>query len=484
MFALVLLLLKAPFFRAGLGGDGSEGGSVEGGGSAAGSWPLLLALFAGLIFAVHPIETQAVTYAVQRFTSLATMFYLFSLVAFVKWRLTAADAEAEGKAPAPVYGRVVPYSVSILAALLAFGTKEIAFTLPIILVLTEFSFFTGKIKRRLINLAPFFLALPLIPLSRLTSNMPTLSAEGETAPPSIPDYFFTQLRVVVTYLRLFFFPVGQNFDYDYPIYSSFFNPNVIASFLLLAAIAALGVFLFIRSGKKNGPPLMRLAAFGIFWFFITLAVESSVIPIADVIFEHRLYLPSIGLIVAVGALAAAGIFRLNDIFPRRFPWLNKSVILLAALIAVTLAGATYARNNVWRDPATLWADTAAKSPGKARPHNNLGAIYQQRGQLSKALGEFMQVVQTDPGYARAYYNIGVNYVMTNRYDDAIAAFSKDVELDPLDFEAHNIMGNIYKAESHFDKALEKYQTALRINPEYQDAKDNLRILQSFDARTQ
>ena len=115
------------------------------------------------------------------------------------------------------------------------------------------------------------------------------------------DYLNTQFRVIVTYIRLLFFPVNQNLDYDYPIYRTFFTPPVFLSFLFLLGIFCWGIYLLYRSYKSDQANRFwyRLIAFGIFWFFVTLSVESSIIPIQDVIYEHRLYLPSVGFFMAI-----------------------------------------------------------------------------------------------------------------------------------------------------------------------------------------
>jgi hypothetical protein len=137
------------------------------------------------------------------------------------------------------------------------------------------------------------------PMEPIVQNVDSISKE--TAHISRTDYLLTQFRVIVTYMRLLIFPVNQNFDYEYPVYHSFFDPQVAFSFIFLFMIFLGGIYLIYASrlaaakGNRHG---LRLAAFGIFWFFLALSVESSIIPITDVIVEHRLYLPSIGIIIA------------------------------------------------------------------------------------------------------------------------------------------------------------------------------------------
>ena len=466
VFWLVLLTFKTPFL------EGSGLGERR-------FLPLLAALFAGLVFVAHPLQTQAVTYTVQRFTSLATLLYLLSLVLYAKWRL-AGDEASEHKlfghniTAGPGVKKGFLCAGSLAAALLAMLTKEIAFTLPFVIALWEFAFLKGGARKRIIRLLPFALMLPVIPLILALSDIPLLSAAGTEETPPASDYFNTQLRVIVTYLRLFFFPLGQHLDYDFPVYLSFLDPNVLLSFIFLLAIAALGVFLWRYSRKGGDYTLLRLAAFGIFWFFVTLSVESSVIAIADVIFEHRLYLPSIGLIIATVAVVAFAIVALKE----RLPWINRIVLPLAAAVVIAMAVATYERNQVWGSPITLLEDSTVKSPYKARAHNNLGHQYQEENQQEKAAAEFRQAIELKPDYPDANRNLGVIYANSKQYEEAIYYLRRAVELDPEDFKAHSVLGYIYFNQQRYDLSYEEYMAALRIRPDDSTAKKNVELLKS------
>ena len=261
-----------------------------------------ISLASGLIFVAHPIQTQAVTYIVQRFTSLATLFYLLSLVLFIKARLQNQEG---GSFFSPSH--LACYLGSLLAAYLAMKTKEITITLPAIILLYEFSFFSPSLRalaRKLPYLIPLLLTFFIIPFSRYGIGLLGISggtfmgiaevgdvigdATQETATISRTDYLLTQSNVIVTYIRLLFFPVNQNLDYDYPVSRTLFAFPTFFSFLFLTLIVIFAVWIFKKS---------RLISFGIFWFFITLSVESSIIPIRDVIFEHRVYLPSVGFVI-------------------------------------------------------------------------------------------------------------------------------------------------------------------------------------------
>ncbi|MBI4837893.1 MAG: hypothetical protein HY806_01860 [Nitrospirae bacterium] len=204
--------------------------------------PSLIAFFSALIFVSHPIQTQAVTYTVQRFTSLATMFYLISLVMYIKSRLRwTIKATVEAKAEVNIFSTLTFYFLSLLSAVLAMKTKEIAFTLPVTIAIYEFMFFNGKIKKKVLYLIPLLLTLFIIPLNivDLSKNIGNLmdkisdATKVQIVSMTRWDYLFTQFRVIVTYIRLLFLPINQNLDYDYPIYYSLLNPDVFLSFLFL-----------------------------------------------------------------------------------------------------------------------------------------------------------------------------------------------------------------------------------------------------------
>ncbi len=483
----------------------------------------LVAIVTALLFVAHPIQTQAVTYIVQRFASLAALFYLLTLVFYLQWRLSPPGAK----------GRTLRCVGALFTTLLAMKTKETTFTLPFMLLLLEAVFFSHAPRKRWAALIPFLLTLPLIPWSH-----PGAIGEGEagllpreTLGISRGDYLLTQFRVIVTYLRLLFFPVHQNLDYDYPIHHSLSEPSVFLSFLFLSALFALAIYLLLSS--RLTPSASRLTAFGILWFFLTLSIESSIIPIRDVIYEHRLYLPSVGIWLAAGTTLFA--------FSNR--WRVWKAIGVGGLLVI-LSVATYQRNTVWKDEVTLWTDVIRQSPHKARGYNNLGVayaaqdrlteaiseyntalslrpdypdahnnlgnalegvgrldeaiqeyktvltlkprypkgyynlglFYYKQGDLSKALGALEGAVQIDPEYAEAHNNLVVLYKEMGKYKDAIQEYKTAISLKPEYAEPHNNLGIVYKNISRFDQAISEYQSALALNPNFAEVHNNLGVL--------
>ena len=409
-----------------------------------------ISLFAGLIFAAHPIQTQAVTYIIQRAASMATMFYLASLCFYVKSRLAREGVFASPK------GEAIYYTGSLVLAIAAMFTKETAITLPLMILLYEFFFF--KIDWR--RVAPFLFTLFIIPLTMLLTETGAARLHQLSSEPGISPahYLFTQFRVMITYVRLVFLPFAQNIDYDYPVYKDLFEWPVLAGLLFLSAVLYGAKRLFLK---------YRLVSFGIIWFFLTLLPESSFLPIKDVIYEHRLYLPMAGFsMFFVGALYY---FFAQDGRGR------KAAAVLTIIIACCSVMA-YQRNKVWKDEFTLWEDTIQKSPHKTRPYINLAFAYDKQGDLPRVLSNYNKAIEIDPKYPDAYYNRGLVYYRQGQMPQALADFNKVIELSPDFADAHNNRGLVYYYQGSFSKAIDEYDKAIALKPDYAAAYNNRAIV--------
>lgn len=470
VYALVRLTLGTPVLVALRPGAGEVG---------EGRQPLqYVPLFSALLFVCHPIQTQAVTYLVQRLASLAAMFYLLALVLYVAGRLAGPNSAAQtpsgaagegGRAP----GAVRPYlcyAGALLAALLALATKEIAFTLPLALMLYELCFFgLSRRKKALLGGAALASALFLAaaiaasdrPLGELISDVSD-QLRLQTAM-SRWDYFLTQCSVIVTYLRLLFLPVGQNLDYDYPIRHSLFQPQVLFPFLLLVSLLALALKLY-RSSARGGSAgaESRLICFGILWFFVTLSIESSVIPIEDVIYEHRMYLPALGAFLALSCAGA--------LLARRRP---RAVAAAALGFVLLMTGVTWVRNLTWRDGVTFWSDVVAKSPNKARPHLNLGAELENLGRSREAILEFRKALALYPDYRQAYGNLGAALNSVGDFPEAMAVLGEGLRKFPGDPDLLNNLGVSYAAQGRAEIAVGYFEAAVKLAPEVAKYRSNL-----------
>jgi Tfp pilus assembly protein PilF len=402
-----------------------------------------IAFFSSAIFLVHPIQTQPVNYIIQRATLLAAFFYLASLSLYVRARLTDRPG--------------LYYALSLLTAFLSMLSKEIAVSLPLSIALYEFCFLKSRKSLSWKRIIPFLIVLLIILLIILfTKSIKFDELRGAVESKigvSAYHYFLTQLRVKVTYLRLLFLPISQNLDYDYPISKSFFDIPVLLSALLLIAIFSLGCLLFHRR---------RLLSFAIFWFFITLLPESSIIPIIDVIFEHRLYLPMLGFSLFV----SCGIYYLL-----RAKWAKIAPAILALLV-ICYSVMTYQRNKVWKDEFSLWNDNILKSPLKARPYFERADAHFRQGSLERAVSDYNKTVELDPGHAKAYNHRAIIFQKQGKFDQAISDYDKAISLIPLYCVAYNNRGVAYLNKGNIDQAIADYSRALDIDPNYPDAYSN------------
>ncbi len=446
VYALVVLVFRTPRLR-----HSALTGSAQ-----------AIAFLAASLFATHPLQTQAVTYIVQRFTSLAALFYVLTVVLYLRWRLDR-DARDGNRTR-----RALLYAAILVSAVLGMKTKEITFTVPLAVVLCELSFFEPAPWRRRLFLIPIAATMVVIPLSYLgglsTGSAAVASAalvEASRVQTSVSrvEYLLTQAPVLVKYLRLLVWPAGQNLDYDFPLAHGVLEPRVLGSGLGLVAMAALAWRLYRRtaSGRIAVDAGWRLVAFGIAWFFLALSVESSVIPIVDVINEHRVYLPSVGIFVATGVVAALLARRVH-------PRLAARAVAVSAVVLSGLLGvATFQRNKVWASELSLWADTARKSPGKSRPHLNLGTALSVAGRLEEGVRELRRAVELEPDfYSRT--QLGAALLALGRLSEAEPQLREAVRLRPKDPEALFNLGVVLMRTGCADEAKVLLKRFLEVAP--------------------
>ena len=356
----------------------------------------LVSFFIALVFLTHPIQTQGVTYITQRATSLATLFYLASLSCYAKFRLLQSEESAQGSRKAYYFG-------ALITAVIAMFTKEMVITLPLAICLYEFSFFKTPRRLNYKQLIPFLSTLLVIPLTMLATKSGTLREmwrvnEGSIAI-SFWHYLLTKLMVMATYVRLAFLPLNQNLDYDFPIVMNILRVPILVSLFFLVGFIIAAFRLF-----RN----YRLVSFGILFFFLTMLFEWSIIPIPEAIYEHRLYLPMVGF----------SIFLVSSLYYLVGSKNLKAMLTLLIILVISYSILTYSRNNVWKDDLTLWNDTVHKSPHKARPYNNRGLAYQNKGDFNLAFSDYSKTIEIDPKDAEAYKNRAEVYFLNKKYDQA------------------------------------------------------------------
>ncbi len=441
-----------------------------------------ISLFSAMIFVAHPIQTQAVTYTVQRYTSMGAMFYMGSMLFYVYARTIQVRAKSIEQGEKINNGETNKlklsslYALSIVCGMLAFLSKGNTASLPGAILLTEYLIINGTWhdwKKKLPWFALAFTCWLLFVLfvsglfsgefgdTNLFEDVSSLTKE--TVAVSRWSYLCTQFTVLVIYIRLLFLPINQNLDYLYLFKTGFFDGLTPFAFIILIAIAGFGIW-----SKKRRPVIF----FSIFYFFITLSIESSIIPIRDALFEHRLYLPMFGF----------GLFISYQLFHYLSNKRSLALVLSIAIIAF-LGSATYLRNITWQDNTNLWSEVVSKSPHNPRAHNNLGVALNKQGRTDEAIDHYLQALQIKPDYENAHYNLGIALNEQGRTAEAIDHYLQALRIKPDYEKAHYNLGNPLYKQGRTEEAIEHYLQALRIKPDYEKAHNNLGYALDKQGRT-
>jgi tetratricopeptide (TPR) repeat protein len=411
----------------------------------------LISLFATLVFISHPVQTQSVTYIVQRMNSMSAMFYLMSLLLYINGRLT----RVKWKQWALFFGCFVSW-------VMALGSKEIASTLPFIILLYEWYFFqdlgSNWLRKNIKYFFGLFAVLGLAVLIYLGwSPFNKILAAYAYRDFTMTQRVLTQFRIVVLYISLLFYPYPSRLNLLHHITTSNSLLEPITTLLsLLSIVGLIGLAFYIARRQ-------RLISFCILWFIINLVIESSVIGL-EMIYEHRLYLPMLGFALIVSCLL--------------FHFLSKQrlwAIVVSAVIILFLCTGTYVRNRMWRDSITLWSDVLSKNPQSQRAHSNLGNVLVKQKRFTEAIRHYSEALRIKPDYAKAHYNLGNAMEHQGRLNEAIKHFSEAIRIKPNYTKAHNNMGIALSRQGRFDEAIEHFTETLRLKPDHARAYNNMGI---------
>ncbi len=408
-----------------------------------GSNRLFAAAVCALIWAVHPLQIQSVTYIVQRMNSLAGFFFLLAMLLYIQFRQSNAKIK-----------KIFLFLAFCLSVLLAVKSKPNAVTIFPSLLLYEFIFLrsvkcaafkNAKNIFAVISLFSAFVLLIYFASRHAASPVPfaNLSAWYYGKGFTLTQYLMTEFRVIVFYISLIFCPHPSrlNIDHDISLSKSLFQPETtfLSLFFLLAAIML--AFFYIKK--------YRMLTFGILWFFINHLVESTIIPL-DFIFEHRNYIPSMMFIAGFLSFLAR---------------IDKSVFGLAAIfIAATLSVWTFQRNSIWKSGLSLWEDSALKSVKKSRPHENFAYYLEQEGRVKEAVASYKKAIElypNNPRHAALESHVGDLLAKQGDMQGALEHYSAAFAVDPKSKELLNSLGNFFYRIGAFNKAASFYKEALK-----------------------
>lgn len=335
-----------------------------------------LPLTVGLLFSMHPLQTQTVDYIVQRASLLAALFYVLTLLAYLKLRKSTGWKTKAGWV-----------AIGIASGLLAITSKENAATLPLMVVILELIYLSKSSNQRwsVVGAAAILFILAWVAASYLAKVdilslglIKQLSAAARSEFQH-SDYLATQMAVLWLYMKLFLWPVGLHLEYDINVLTDWLKPEVMLS--VLGHFIVIGMALWVI--KRN-----KLVGFGILFYYVTQTIESGLVPLPDLAFEHRTYLPNFGLSLVAGAtyLKIANATNLSD----------KRLLGILLLIATTAGAVTWNRNKDWQNPLRFYTKNVEIAPNAMRARVILTSIYVSDKNYHKALGEIEKIEKNLP----------------------------------------------------------------------------------------
>ena len=446
------------------------------------AWPVsrskVAAAVGALVFLIHPLQTESVSYIAGRSESLAALFLLLAYTLFLYRRRQSISW---------------PVTIAVLLLFaLAVKTKENAVSLAGILFLTDIMWpkpFSWEGPRKNWRLYSLMLPGVLVAAALIFRMLATAGSAGFSAATfKWYQYAFTEARAIFTYVRLAILPIGQSLDHDFATSHTIFEHGAIVYIALLGGLVAAAVL-----ARRRFP----LACFGLLMFLIWLAPTSSIVPIDDALVERRMYLPLLGLIL-VGCDAVD-----------RLKLTPRAIGMMVAPMVLVFGGFCYARNRLWGQPESLLAQAAVGARHNPRPLLNLAEILirhnrcelavpfldrAQRilpnnyfvnvswGRTAACLGHpdeglrmLQAAAQINP-CSQVYEWIGFVYGQMGKLADARDAFQKSVQLDPRSASAHSALAFWYESVHDLNSAEREYRISLDLNPEDWTARASLERL--------
>jgi tetratricopeptide (TPR) repeat protein len=388
-----------------------------------------VALAVALLWTLHPLQTESVTYVVQRAESLAGLFFLLTLYAFLR------SVES---------GRPAAWQIlSVGACLLGMGTKEVMVAAPLLVLLYDRTFVAGGFAAAARQRWRFYLGLAATWLL-LGWLVTSAGGRGTTAGLNTEitpwHYALTQCRAVITYLRLALWPFPLVFDYGTAVVKTL--AEVWAQALAISLLAGGTLWALWRK-----PVLGFLGA----CFFALLAPSSSFVPVAtQTMAEHRMYLALVPVVVLIVAGLQAALGRKSAVV-----WL---------VMAAGYAGLTFGRNADFASEEVLWRDTVKRNPGSARAHSNLGVIATEAGRPDEAIAEYEAALRIEPGFSEARSNLGVALFQIGRAEEAVVQLKEALRSSPTAFKTNYNLATVLTQLGRPAEAVPRYEAALRVKP--------------------
>jgi tetratricopeptide (TPR) repeat protein len=424
-----------------------------------------IALLATVLWAINPVQIQAVTYIVQRMASMAGLFYIVSMYFYLKGRTSEH--------------RILQYLhffLCLFAAALAFGSKENAAMLPISIFLFDLFLIQGLTIKNIKRNSVVFLALLLISL------LVALSLKGGSVfcfkdlasgygqrEFTLGERLLTEPRVILFYVSLLFYPMPDRLclNHDINISHSFIDPpTTIVSILIILGILSLSIL------KSRQWPFV---SYCIIFFFLNHLIESSIFPL-ELVFEHRNYIPSMLFFAPVAILLLKALQLFSN---KRSMQVTISIFIILALVGQ--GHSTFVRNVIWKTEESLWMDAVDKNPNLPRPYHNLAKYYGDMGNREKEMALYHKALTLErgpnyPSHHMTHYNLALAYISMDQKEKAIEHLRKAIEAAPGFSSAYNNLGVLMMKQGKYDEAFDNFIRALSCDENSAIAHNNLAFI--------
>jgi Flp pilus assembly protein TadD len=420
--------------------------------------PSQVALVVAGVFALHPLQSQAVAYIAQRSESLASLFYLAALLLLLR---------SEGRPGSP--SGLALYLAATGAFMAGLGTKLVIITLPAAYLGIHLWFPSQPpgLERRREWLRAGVRVLPWLAVAAAFVVLTLRGIEDRRdigfAIPTLPPgtYLVTQFGVLLRYLGLILYPARQSVDHDVAI-ADLGDPATLAAAAALLALVGGGLYLWRRAERGHltgdAAAVARVTSFGVLWFFLLLAPSSSIVPVIDVMMEHRVYLASWGILVGVAVCASLAIGRL---LPSRGA--AAFAVAATASIWISLGAALHARASVWGSALALWSDVVEKSPAKARGWVNLGVAQLARGDVASAEATQQRALRLAPDDPVLLNSIAIRLLDQDRLPEAEQRAREAIAAGRGEGAGYNTLGEIELKRGNVAAAVDLFREAVRLD---------------------
>ncbi|MFT5522666.1 MAG: tetratricopeptide (TPR) repeat protein [Pirellulaceae bacterium] len=402
-----------------------------------------------LIWLVHPLQTQAVTYIIQRSESMMALCFLLCLYCLLR--------SVDSKRSALWNGGIVA------AFIVGIGFKSVIISAPLVLMLFDYCFLSRNWKdvlriRWLVYVSMVPVVLLLLWSMRNTLDPHSTSSIGSSSGVSSWAYLRTQAEVILHYVSLAVWPAELCLDYRWPIQDSPAIYLTCGSIIVVALVTSLGLLVY--------RPRIGFVAMS---FFLVLAPTSSFIPITDLAFEHRMYLPLAALVALFVCGVSAVVFRTC-----RRPDLQVRIVVSISLVAaVLLGGRAVLRNNDYQSEMSMWRSVIAARPENSRAYYNLGVALGNCKRLDESVQQYQRAIELDSKHAKSHYNLGLIFAGQGEVERAIQHYNLALASRPSFADAMYNLSLLYEMQKRFAEAVEHYQKTLAIDPQFRDASYNL-----------